>query len=274
MARTRRNRSSGRGIIAALAWPVLLGGLGTLLILGVPRLRTPRTAPPAISVAFTTLPDWLDGNLVTELEIVVRESLVGVRIERSPLLHTAENLRATGYFAEVRQVSWLSETCVAVDATFLAPYARVLHGEQEWFADVEGHVLPKRAEPLVRGNYHFITIVGLQHAPPACAGAQWMGGDLASALSLLRVIYAKPWAVQVKQVDVAMWRENGHIALLTDTPCRIVWGSAPGSEQALEALAAEKVRRLDHFVASHGRIDRGKSETLQLTEGAGVVAWR
>ncbi len=257
-----------------MAWPALLGGWCALVILGVPRLRTPRTAPPTVSVAFTSLPDWLDNSLVTELEIVVRESLVGVRIERSPLLHTAESLRATGYFAEVRQVSWQSETCVAVDATFLAPYARVLHGESEWFADVEGHVFPRRAGPLVRGNYHFITIVGLQHAPPLRAGAQWMGGDLASALSLLRAIYAKPWAVQVKRMDVGMWRENGHIALLTDAPCRIVWGSAPGREQALEALAAEKMRRLDHFVASHGRIDRGKSETLQLTDGAGVVAWR
>lgn len=249
-----------------IAWVLVSAGTIGLLSMAVPRLQSARIAPADLAVTFEQAPTWIDRSLLADLRRVVRTRLAGRPLTRGGLVRAAADLRATGYFDSVEQVAWGSGPSALVHAEFLVPYARIMRGDDAWFVDPVGRVLPRHDGQFVDPRYHFITFSGARHNPPQHPGERWPGADVAAALRLLREIYDKPWAVDVVGIDLGAWSDSADLVLLTNTPCRIVWGSAPGQERSLEALVSQKLQRLDHLHVEYGRIDQGRGGELDLTD--------
>ncbi|MDP6693858.1 MAG: hypothetical protein QF444_05970 [Phycisphaerales bacterium] len=248
-----------------IAWIITVGGLITLTALSVPSLRATRIAAKDLIVTFNNPPEWLDESLLTELQDLVRSHLASVPVGRQGLIKASNALEGTGWFASVNQVSWLDESHAEVNASFLIPHAQVNSKNGNRFIDPVGIVLPKRNGRIVSSGYHFVTLNSPKHLHPQRPGLRWDGGDIIAGLQVLRLIYDKPWALQVEAIDLSRWSSDGSLTLITDTPCRLKWGSAPGQEVGLEALADDKLLRLDQMHRDHGAIDLGRSANLDLT---------
>ena len=98
-----------------------------------------------------------------------------------------------------------------------------------------------------------------------------MAEDIMAGLDVLKLIYNKPWATQVQHINLARWTSNGTLILETDTPSSFIWGSSPGEEHGLEALADHKIDRLNHIFTKYGRIDQGIEAEFDLTNTSAVI---
>ena len=254
-----------------ISWVLAIAGLITLTAMSVPKLRATRVSAADIKVTFQNPPVWLDETLLVELQDVARIHLAKTTVGREGLIHTADAMAATGWFTKVNQVRWISDNHATVDATFLVPYAKVIDMSGEVFIDSQGRRLPTRIGIIVDPKYHFITINNTIHARPQRSGLQWNGGDILSALKVLHLVYNKPWATQILSIDLSLWTTDGSISFTTETPSRLKWGSAPNEERGLEALADDKIKRLNRLHSNFGRIDKGISAELDLTNTAEIT---
>ena len=254
-----------------VSWALAIAGLITLTAMSVPKLRATHIPAADLRVSFSTPPIWLDDSLLHELETIARITLAKSTVGRESLIETADTLAATGWFREIKQLQWVSDNEVIVRASFLIPYAKVQDRNGEVYIDVYGHRLPTRIGTIVKPQYHFITLKNPSFDRPQRPGLQWNGEDILSGLSLLKIMYDKPWATQVIAIDLSQWSSNRSLALETDTPSYLLWGSAPGTERGLEALANNKIDRLNHIYSKYGRIDQNISAEFDLTNTARVT---
>jgi len=254
-----------------IAWALAIAGIVTLTAMSVPKLRATQISAATLHVSFSSPPVWLDTSLLNELQNVARIHLAQTTVGREGLIKTADALSATGWFSKVTQVRWVNDNEVIVDASFLIPYAKVQDRKGIVFIDMQGRCLPTRNGLIVQPKYHFITLTQPSFERPQRSGLQWNGGDIMSGLNVLKLIYNKPWATQISVINLARWTSNGSVTLETDIPSFLIWGSAPGEEHTLEALADHKVDRLNHIYKKHGRIDQGLSAEFDLTNTSAVI---
>jgi len=254
-----------------VSWALAVAGLITLTAMSVPKLRATHIPAADLRVSFNAPPIWLDNSLLHELENIARVSLAKTTVSRESLILTADTLAATGWFSEIKQLQWVSDNEVIVEASFLIPYAIVKDRIGEVYIDVYGRRLPTRVGTIVKPQYHFISLHHPTFERPQRPGLQWNGGDIMSGLNLLKIMYDKPWATQVKAIDLSQWSSNGSMGLKTATPSYILWGSAPGEERGLEALANNKIERLNHIYTKYGQIDQNISAEFDLTNTARVT---
>ena len=254
-----------------LSWILAIAGLITLSAMSVPRLRATQVSAENLKVTFENPPIWLEASLLLELQDVAREHLAQTTVSRDGLIQTASALEATGWFTEVKQVQWVNDTEVIVRATYLIPYAKVEDHRGIVYIDVQGRRLPTRVGLIVKPNYHFITLKEPSDERPSRPGLQWNGGDITAGLNVLKLIYNKPWATQVQRINLARWATSETLMLETDTPSFFIWGSSPGDERGLEALANHKIERLNHIFTKYGRIDQGIEAEFDLTNTSAVI---
>jgi len=254
-----------------ISWILTISGLITLTAMSVPSLRATQISAANLIVTISTPPIWLDDSLLLELQDIARIHLSNTTVSRQGLIETADALAATGWFHEVKQVQWLNDTEVIVKASFLIPFAQVRDKNGTVYIDDQGRRLPTRAGAIVKPNYHFITLIEPTSERPQRSGLQWDGSDILSALSLLKLIYDKPWATQIKSINLSRFASSESMILETDTPSLFMWGSAPGEEHGLEALADHKIDRLNHLYKKHGLIDQGAVGDFDLTNTSAVI---
>jgi hypothetical protein len=254
-----------------LSWVLVISGLIALTAMSVPKLRATQISADDLKVTFHDPPVWLDDSLLLELQDVARINLARTTVGREGLMQTAEALGATGWFTDVKQVQWLNDTEAIVHATYLIPYAKVQDNNETVFIDVHGRRLPTRVGAIVKQKYHFITLKEPKYERPMRPGLQWNGGDIMAGLDVLKLIYNKPWATQVQHINLARWTSNGTLILETNTPSFFIWGSSPGKEHGLEALADHKIDRLNHIFTKYGRIDQGIEAEFDLTNTSAVI---
>jgi hypothetical protein len=283
----RRSKKSKK-----LTWPTLpawaqmqrgrliggrLLGVGAIVVLiawGVPRLSVyanTRAAPRTMQVKFDQAPAWLRGDLLTTLQLTVATQLGTDPFNQNDLAAARHALLETGWFQTIDQVRRRRPDVIEVDAVFVHPFAVVRSGPFDYLVDPTAHLLP-RSYPAGEAHPKFVTIIGTHFDRPTRPGIQWPGADVAAALSLLHLLDQRPWRNQLAEVDVSRYLTDQEIEIVTDRGCRLRWGSAPGEEISLEAMADLKLRYLDeHYELSH-RIDRGHVGTLDLTRREGVFA--
>jgi hypothetical protein len=248
-----------------LSWALAIGGLITLTAMSVPKLRATQHPAADFSVTFSSPPIWLNKVLLQELQDKAKIQLSKTEVSRESLIQTSDALAATGWFLDVNQVRWVDENEAVVDATFLIPYARVLDGLGSVYIDDSGRRLPLRNGEIVDTKYHFITISLPQFDRPQRPGLQWNGEDVMAALDVLKLIYNKPWALQVTEINLGKWPSNKSLTLISDSSSRLNWGSAPGQEKSLESLADKKLEWINSMYESSGRIDLNSSSEFDLT---------
>lgn len=254
-----------------LAWIFSISGLVVLTAMSVPKLRATQISTADLNVTFEDPPVWLDQSLLVELQDVARTQLAKTKVSRSGLIDTAETLAATGWFTEVKQVQWVNDTEAIVRANFLIPYAIVEDRESSSYIDVYGRKLPNRKGAIVKENYHFVKLTHPMYECPSRPGLQWNGGDILAALEVLKVIYNKPWVTQIQTINLSKWNSDGSLMFETNTPSVLKWGSSPGQERGLEALANQKIERLTHIYTKYGRIDQGLEVEFDLTNTSAVI---
>jgi len=254
-----------------ISWALAIAGLITLTAMSVPKLRATNISAANLTVTFNSPPIWLDDSLLRELQDIARIHLTQTTVGRDGLIQTANALASTGWFRNINQVQWVNDNEAIVNASFLIPYARVQDRRGTVYIDIQGRRLPTRVGAIVTPKYHFITLVQPEFERPQRPGLQWNGGDILSGLSLLNLLYNKPWATQIQKINLSHWASNGSMTLETDVPSYLIWGSAPGEERGLEALADHKIKRLDHLHAKHGRIDQVITAEFDLTNTSAVI---
>ena len=254
-----------------ISWVLAVAGLVTLTAMSIPKLRATRISAAEITVTFNAPPIWIDNSLLVELKNIARAHLSQTTVGRDGLIETANAIEQSGWFTNVHQVKWISDKEASIDATFLTPYAKVKDLKGEVFIDSNGRRLPTRTGSIVNEIDHYITLINPSHNRPQKAGTSWNGDDVLDSLKVLHLIYDKSWLTQIQKIDLSEWGSSGYMTFVTNTPSRLIWGSAPNQERQLEALAKEKITRLNWLHTNFGKIDKGIAAEFDLTDFAQVT---
>jgi hypothetical protein len=264
-------RGARRGAVAGL-W--VLGILAAVVAwaTGVPRLQVYASTAAADAratpqVRFTRIPAWFreleQQTLLTAVQQIGENPLT-----RDDLVAARDALRETGWFQDIVQVRRIDPQVIEVEARFVEPYAAIQTGSRNHLIDPDGTLLPWSYPADVQSR--LVVIRGVHFPPPGRAGGTWEGVDVAAALRLLSMIEPRPWCSQVTAIDVSMYMREQVLRLVTDRGSVILWGRAPGEDDAAEIPAAGKLRRLDRFHDETGRIDRNVAGELDISRGEGV----
>ena len=250
----------------AAAWVIGLAGVSTAWALAVPRLA--RSVQPVgiqqITIDFMEQPRWVNGDLLAMLDLTARRALSGEPLDRGGLVAAHSALLNTGWFESIAQVRRVEADLVEVHAVFAEPAAVIRDQEGDHLVDSAGRLLP-RTYPH-GGAQSQLVITGVHFDRPQRPGVRWDGADVVAALRLLRLIDQRPWRDQVAAIDANRFLEDETLLIRTDLGARIVWGSAPGEESALEVTAEGKLAYLDRAYADFARIDTGYSGEFHFYE--------
>lgn len=260
--------SEDRIPLAAVIGCVL--GVGLLLAIGVPRLRSyldrkSFVEAHDITLRFSDAPAWFDQKRRDELCRKVANAVGdGSTLDPARLAIAHDVLADCGWLRRVDQVSLEPNGGFLVDASFRIPFALVLHGTREHLVDTEGCRLPAEWELGQRSsNPHWITIVHARSGPPGGSGARWEGRDIEAALELLKLTSGRAWERQIAAIDLARFDEEG-LVLLTTSGGSLVWGVPPNTATTAEPTTQAKLVNLDHLFATTGHIDNGAGRTIDL----------
>ncbi len=252
---------------------LLVGGAVWLAHWGVPRLEnyaSRQRQVDVVEVSFHDPPAWMHGDLELSLMLKAQAELSGDPLNREELTAVRQSLLSTGWFSDITQVRRISQHSVEVEGKFVDPYAVVRDRDGDHLIDPFGSLLP-RSYP-VGGAPQFITVTGVHFPRPPRPGKSWDGGDITAALRMLRVIDHQSWRQQVIEVDVSDYLQDHRVDLITAQGGRVIWGSPPGEERPLEALADFKLRLLEEQFQRSGYIDAGLP-LLDLTRKEGSFTY-
>ena len=216
---------------------------------------------------------WVDGDLHALLEVTAQRHLSGDVMRRADLIDAADALMNLGWFKEIEQVRRVRADLVHVQARFVRPFAVIRDGEGDHLVDPTGRLLPRSwpdepDEPENTARVRRIVITGAHFDRPQRPGVQWDGADVTAALRLLRLIDDKPWRDQITAIDAERYLTDQTLIIVTDIGSRIIWGSAPGEEQALEVSTRRKLTYLDEALRRFQRIDCGYVGELKFLQEA------
>lgn len=222
-------------------------------------------------IRFADAPDWAGDALLRHL---AETAMTATSEDASPhnretLSRVRKALDDTGWFARVDQVQRASDGAIIVTAHFLAPTTIVEDRYGEAIVDGQGRLLP--AQCKLDPTAHVIRLTNPRQHRPVRARRPWESEDVHAGLAVLNQIGTRDWAVQITAIDLSQWFRNGRLILITDRNTRIIWGSAPGHERPLEAMADRKLVRLDHLYRSSGRVDQHHAGEIDLTDASVVV---
>jgi hypothetical protein len=222
-----------------------------------------------VTIRFIDSPAWIGDSLHDHLASTAAPWLLGTRLHHNDLVQTRMALLDSGCFSSVRQVRRVGPSIVEIEADFLRPRATIIDADGPLLIDATGQVLPSGFH--VQTDSTLISIRNPAYDRPTEGRGHWPGADVSAALSVLDLLGQQDWAGQITAVDLSNYERRGELVLVTDTQSRIVWGSAPGEEAALEALADKKIERLAWLHAHHGRIDQHHRGVIDVTDSSVVT---
>ena len=276
-----RGKKPGSGGQGGFTWSQgehwIAGGLLVLAVVAtlvfVPSLRKHGEASTTMmrEVRFASAPNWVGDSLLQHL---AETAMHATGEESSPhnratLARVRAALDETGWFAQVDQVQRASDGAIIVTGRFLAPTTIVEDQYGEAIVDAQGRLLPAQCQ--LDPTAHIIRLIHPRQHRPVRARRAWESQDVHAGLAVLNQIASKDWAMQINAIDLSQWHRNGRLVLMTDRDSRIIWGSAPGEETPLEAMADRKLIRLDHLFRSSGRVDQHHAGEIDLTDASVVV---
>jgi len=226
------------------------------------------TQPPKVSIEWPTIPDpsgngertWVPVGVQNELEQLVLANVTPDPFDQESLQTAADRLKWTGWFAQLKEVRREAGGVVAVRGAWRVPAAVVKRDGRNHLVAMDGAVLklPSGAEPPPG----LFSITNPTSPAPTtdrgglAYGKPWVGGDVQSAIALLKVLHGRPKvARQVAGVDLSEFAKSAKLTLVTDKGNRIVWGSPIGETLPGEVLVERKIARLEQNLKDFGRID-------------------
>ena len=204
---------------------------------------------------------WLPKQFQEELLASARAALGDeVRpFSGEPLARLGHAMEESGWFDGSPRVERVGATKIVVSGAWRTPAAVVRREGKDYLVSWKGRRMPPVYQPDQSG---FPVILDPVMPAPTAEGqpdyaTAWPGEDIAASLELLREVVAKPWAAQVKAVDVSKYSTENTLALVTSYNTRIEWGGRFSKPRLGEAPTQEKVDRLAYLFREHGRIDAG-----------------
>lgn len=259
----RRGLQWGVGAFAAL---VLCWGLSSLegFVGRLPKYDR------GLVIEWEALPDWLqtaeNGHILDQL--VARLGLATHDSQLDPGLaeRLGRSLSATevGWVRRVERVRIRPDGVVAIRCEFRRPVAWVKVGGSCYLVDQDCVRLPGRYRPEDCSGSPLKLIHGVRGRPPE-VGQPWAGEDLATGLKVVALIRSAAFRDQISGINVVNCRGRldqrvPHVELITNRDeARIYWGRAPGEEDGLEILAAQKVALLETLYRQSGRVDMNRA---------------
>lgn len=172
---------------------------------------------------------WLPVAVQRDLASIALSQLDADPFSQASLERARLALLATGWFAGIERIERTPSGAINVRGNWRLPSAVVRHADREYLVAVGGEVLrlPPRT-PVQRGSMPVIMNPHL--GPPTDSlgviyGVPWNGGDVQTAIDLLRSLRAMPESARLTGIDLQPYMRTGHLTLVTDAGSRIVWGS-------------------------------------------------
>lgn len=255
----------GRMLIPT-AWVLLVAGVITLWIMGVPRLQAYATQAQhesQIEIRFDERPAWLKDEIQASLMRIAGANLTGDPLRQEDLAAVRAALLNTGWFRDIMQVRRVNPTLIQISAEFAQPYAVIRDNDGDHLVDIDGRLMP-RTFPIGRAA-KLTPIVGAEYDRPTNPGEFWQGADITAALNILTYINEADWHKQVVAIDISNYFDNQPLKLITDSGCEIIWGRGPNDEIAAEVTTSQKLAYLDYHYREYEHIDRGFPNRLDIS---------
>lgn len=266
-ARIRRWCANGAAVVAV----VVAVGVGLVVLRRyVDRHVVYPSNPP--SIVLKNRPIWMTDYLAQQIAENIRPAGIHSSFNTQMLAGRVKLLRLNPWIRNVRQVrrAYLEAPgdAIEIDAEYRQPIALVKWGKDYWYVDAKGVKLPERfsAEHLPRLMYgqdrrtHIRVIEGIRRPPPQ-AGKHWGGEDLKAGLSLVGLLYGRPYADGIIKVRVENFGgrhdpREAHLVLGTKHGTEVRWGRAiEAADDFIEVKVERKLDYLSRVYAEFGRID-------------------
>ena len=224
-------------------------------------------------------PTWIYGNVKAE---VIRD---GSLCELSALdtdltRRMIDAFEVHPWVESVERLSKEHPNRVRVRLAYRRPIAMVeVHdGERRWVSPIDqyGYVLPTDGFANKLDNLEdYLRIHVGGNLAPGVAGTLWSDVRVRDAAAVAQVVH-KRWKslglYRVVALPASQDYRTPQFSLATRSRAPVIWGSAPGREEAHEARAADKLIGLVAYVAKNGPLDDiPTSQTLDLRKASGVT---
>lgn len=247
-------------VVLAGGWALSRGSLER-------RVASYSTGVPSVRIEWPTVPDaggeartWVPSAVRSEMEEIVTANVSSDPFDRASLDAAADRLRASGWFATLREVRRRAGGLVTVSGTWRVPAAVVMRDGRSHLVAMDGAVL--RLPSTVGTPDRLFQITNPMSPPPKgdhggiVYGVPWPGSDVQSAIALLKLLHARPQvARQIAGVDLGEFSRSSKLTLVTDRGHRIIWGSPLGETLPGEVAVERKIARLEQNLKDFGRID-------------------
>lgn len=245
--------AAGLVLAVVLGWIFGYGGLENYV------RRTHAHPVVAADVHLAHAPGWMSRAVRARLKRTVAERVTADPLDAESLTLAARALARVPWVRRVEQVHRLEDGRIVVRALYRRPLALIEARNGYYLVGQRGTQL--LAQPYYRKQLSRLglpTITGVRSAPPARPGERWTGRDVQGGLRLIRLLSHEPFFHQIFAVNVSRHDARGRVRLVIHTRDggTILWGYAPGCEQAIEPSAEQKIKRLCQVAADFdGSVD-------------------
>lgn len=267
-------------------WLLLLGLVLGAGVVGGPYLAWQKLKPRILAapeyrvgpqqVEITPAPKWIHSDIRAEVfrdpsldgPLSLTDDKLTEQIARAFALHpwVAKPPRVTK-----RHPSSTNPAAVKVELVYRKPVCMVVVPDGVWAVDAEGVVLPSEDFSPIEAT-RYLLLAGANPKADISPGHRWADGKVVGGAEIAAALEPVWERMQLKQIvplaaDVGGAANREPLfALVTQRGTRILWGYAPGANMVGEPSAAEKVIRLDRYLAVHDTLDgpQGKSQELDV----------
>jgi hypothetical protein len=232
------------------------------------------TDPPTIVIK--NRPQWMSDFLVQRIAATARPAGRHSAYDHDMLVQARKALEANPWVSKVYEVRRAYRErpgdTLEIDCEYRVPVALVKWGLYYWLVDANGYKLPEAYEPadvpkivVENGGRIDIRIIeGVRKPPPEKPGQKWVGDDLAAGLEMARLLFDKPYAGEIRIVNVKNFGNprEPHVVLVTKRATEVRWGRTPSEldrEPFMEISTGQKLDRLAKLYTQYGRLDGGHS---------------
>ena len=165
------------------------------------------------------------------------------------------------WIARVVEVRNEFPAAVKVTVEYRQPVALVQVPHGYYAVDGEGILLPPQDFTTADAS-QYLVIKGIISTPQNGAGHRWDDPALTAAAQLAELLTSKWEQLQIASIIAPRDAATGgdidslQFDLLTANGTRILWGRAPGSQHPGELTPAQKLGRLNKYLAEFGSFDR------------------
>jgi hypothetical protein len=258
---------------------LVLVGLASAWILGIgpleERVAAIQSDPIEVSFQWPTTrgahQTWVPPTVRADLTQIVKASVSMDPFDERSLERAHDLLIWTGWFTRVDGVKRMPGGIIDIAGQWRTPAAVVSREGRDYLVGVDTAVmrLPEGASAPT-GMFRILNPLADAPRDPDSGlilyGRPWHFDDVQHAIDLLELVARLPEADSIVAVDLSDYPRKGHLSLITNTGCRLVWGAPLDEPVPGEASVERKMAHLGAILDPARRLDRGQSRIEIFTD--------